>query len=40
MKDCPIEVRAFREREAAAEWLGVPLEMLRADSERATDSEA
>jgi hypothetical protein len=31
MKDCPIEVRAFRDRKAAAEWLGVPVDILRAD---------
>jgi hypothetical protein len=28
MKAASIEVRAFREREAAAEWLGVPIEIL------------
>jgi hypothetical protein len=27
-----IQVRAFRERAAAAEWLGVPLEILQPDS--------
>jgi hypothetical protein len=28
MEDAIIEVRAFRERAAAAVWLGVPLELL------------
>ena len=36
MKDCPIEVRAFRDRKAAAEWLGVPVDLLRADGGPAT----
>jgi hypothetical protein len=29
MKDAQIRVRAFRSREAAADWLGVPLELLQ-----------
>lgn len=28
MKDAPIEARAFRERAEAAEWLGVPVDLL------------
>jgi hypothetical protein len=40
MKDCPIEVRAFRDRQAAAEWLGVPVDILRADRGRPASSEA
>jgi hypothetical protein len=40
MKDCPIEVRAFRDRKAAAEWLGAPVAILCADSERPAGSEA
>ncbi len=31
MKESAIQVRAFRERAAAAEWLGVPVEILRPD---------
>src|SRR6266480_904997 len=29
MEEATIQVRAFRERTAAAEWLGVPLEILQ-----------
>ena len=29
MEEATIQVRAFRERAAAAEWLGVPLEILQ-----------
>jgi len=29
MEDATIQVRAFRERDAAAKWLGVPLEILQ-----------
>ncbi len=29
MEEATIQVRAFRERPAAAEWLGVPLEILQ-----------
>jgi hypothetical protein len=29
MEGAPIEVRAFRSRDAAAEWLGVPVDILR-----------
>jgi hypothetical protein len=32
MKAAPIQVRAFRNRAEAAEWLGVPTEMLQPDS--------
>jgi hypothetical protein len=31
MEDATIHVRAFRDREAAAEWLEVPLEILTAE---------
>ena len=31
MEDSSIQVRAFRDRAAAAEWLGVPLEILSED---------
>jgi hypothetical protein len=31
MEGATIEVRAFRKREPAAEWLGVPLKILVAD---------
>ena len=31
MKDTPIEARAFRDRAKAAEWLGVPAEILNLD---------
>ena len=31
MEEAMIQVRAFRERPAAAEWLGVPLEILQPD---------
>ncbi|EDY16379.1 hypothetical protein CfE428DRAFT_6096 [Chthoniobacter flavus Ellin428] len=31
MKGAFIEVRAFRERSAAAEWLGVPVEILQPE---------
>jgi hypothetical protein len=33
MEEATIQVRAFRERTAAAEWLGVPMERLAAKSE-------
>jgi hypothetical protein len=33
MEEATIQVRAFRERGAAAEWLGVPLEILQPSSE-------
>ena len=39
MKDCPIEVRAFRERKAAAEWLGVPVNILLAGRERSANGD-
>jgi hypothetical protein len=29
MEGATIQVRAFRDRAAAAEWLGVPLEILQ-----------
>lgn len=29
IQEAVIQVRAFRERAAAAEWLGVPLEILQ-----------
>jgi hypothetical protein len=32
MEEAIIHVRAFRERAAAAEWLGVPLEILQPDA--------
>jgi hypothetical protein len=32
MEEATIQVRAFRERAAAAEWLGVPLEILQPDA--------
>jgi hypothetical protein len=32
MEEATIQVRAFRERGAAAEWLGVPLEVLQPGS--------
>ena len=32
MEEATIQVRAFRERSAAAEWLGVPLEILQPDA--------
>jgi hypothetical protein len=32
MEEAIIQVRAFRERAAVAEWLSVPLEILRPDS--------
>jgi len=32
MEEAIIQVRAFRERAAAAEWLGVPLEILEPDA--------
>ncbi|PYJ92484.1 MAG: hypothetical protein DME54_13200 [Verrucomicrobia bacterium] len=31
MEEAIIQVRAFRERATAAEWLGVPLEILQSD---------
>ncbi len=31
MEEATIQVRAFRERAAAAEWLGVPLEILQSN---------
>ena len=31
MEGAVIQVRAFRERAAAAEWLGMPLEILQSD---------
>ena len=31
MEGAPIQVRAFRERTAAAEWLGVPVDVLQPD---------
>ena len=31
MKETPIEARAFRDRAKAAEWLGVPVEILNLD---------
>ena len=31
MKDATIQVRAFHERAAAAEWLGVPVEILQPE---------
>jgi len=31
MEEAMIQVRAFRERATAAEWLGVPLEILQRD---------
>ena len=31
MKETPIEARAFRDRAKAAEWLGVPAEILNLD---------
>ena len=37
MRDSPIELRAFRSREEAAEWLEVPMEILRVDSGAAVD---
>jgi len=33
MEEATIQVRAFRERRAAAEWLGVPLEILQSDAQ-------
>ena len=30
MKEAPIKVRAFKQLERAAEWLGVPVEILEA----------
>jgi hypothetical protein len=32
MEEATIQVCAFRERSAAAEWLGVPLEILQSNS--------
>jgi hypothetical protein len=32
MEGARIQVRAFRDRAAAAEWLGVPLEVLQSDA--------
>jgi hypothetical protein len=31
MEGAPIQVRAFRERTAAAEWLGVSVDVLQPD---------
>ncbi len=36
-EDSPINVRIFREREAAAKWLGVPLERLIENRDKGTD---
>ena len=36
-EDSPINVRIFREREKAAQWLGVPVERLVENSSLATD---
>jgi len=33
MKDAHIKVRAFRSRDAAAEWLGVPADLLQPPGE-------
>jgi hypothetical protein len=33
MEEATIQVRAFRKRGAAAEWLGVPLEILQPDAQ-------
>ena len=35
MMDTPIEVRAFQNREEAADWLGVPVEILKLEDEPA-----
>jgi hypothetical protein len=32
MEHATIDVRAFRHRKAAAEWLGVPMKVLEAPS--------
>jgi hypothetical protein len=32
MRDAPIDVRAFRQREEAAQWLDVPVDILLPDS--------
>jgi hypothetical protein len=33
-KDSPINVRIFRQREEAAQWLSVPLERLAGSADR------
>jgi hypothetical protein len=36
MKETPIDARAFRDRDAAAVWLGVPAEILKLEDKPAT----
>jgi hypothetical protein len=38
MRGSSLQVAAFRERAAAAEWLGVPLKILETDAPTADDS--